>query len=602
MAEAPQGLFLYPGVKAVLSASYTLGHGISPSVFALRIAPQFTGVPDVGMVQIVYGGVRLKFPECRIDKVSGDIGDDGKEVWELTIFDRRWKWKNTGKLSGYYNVRDNETGGTSLLKETERTPQQLAELCLRAMGEGGYNVRKMPNVSRPAVEWDYANPADALQQLCDDLGCRVVLGLDNRVRIEVLGKGRQLPAGRGQGVLTDSKTLDPPERPDRLIVAAGHTRLNVDLPLEAIGLDIDGEWKPLDLLSYAPQAARNGTSIPGVSVGKAAWNLCNLPDYNAVKEVKCRELAKQTVYRVYRILPPFYVPLQGAKKGFATKVTSLREILPIEDEQTFKAPKRDPKKDAKNLPAIVYGVWNDGHEATANVTERPDPTKIDAVQSLYPQDKEAARKQKLEGMVTRSFSIDKERGHVIFDEPIVRYYEESGGILRYPAVLFLRTAVCLRHPETLAFHRYERERATKGKKTNTEPRYVVKDELAAFAGAEYTKNYDFKRIHTNEPEVKKYLDYYLDALEREYDLKDPRSLSYAGFKVIDPDGAIQQVTWTLEESGYAKTSASYNREEANTTFGYKERRLYENIQVAIESQKKTGAGKKWEVIGSGVKA
>ena len=70
-------------------------------------------------------------------------------------------------------------GDTSKIRPgTEKKPQALATLCLQAMGEDDYDVSALPNDARPEIDWSYQNPAEALQQLCDKLGCRVTYVVD----------------------------------------------------------------------------------------------------------------------------------------------------------------------------------------------------------------------------------------------------------------------------------------------------------------------------------------------------------------------------------------------------------------------------------------
>jgi hypothetical protein len=64
-------------------------------------------------------------------------------------------------------------------------------------------------------------------------------------------------------------------------------------------------------------------------------------------------------------------------------------------------------------------------------------------------------------------------------------------------------------------------------------------------------------------------------------------VSYAGFRPINLDGAIQQVTWALDESGFARTRASRNREELLYVPSYKERRAMEKVREALKKERET---------------
>ena len=127
----------------------------------------------------------LVLPECRVDKIQ----KTANETFLVTIFDRRWKWR-FGQISGVYNLRQPDG---ELDPDLETEPQDIATDCLKAMGETGFDVGELPNRTRPEYRWVAQNPAAMLDQLCQSLGCSVVLGFDNRVTIRRLGEGGELP-------------------------------------------------------------------------------------------------------------------------------------------------------------------------------------------------------------------------------------------------------------------------------------------------------------------------------------------------------------------------------------------------------------------------
>src|SRR5262245_10022613 len=117
----------FPGVQSVLSCSYTMSHGISPSVGQMEIVPQ-AGVGLGGTLVLFDGVTTITLRDCRVDQSSVRL-DQGGFVTSLSILDRRWKWA-FGEISGMYNRRM-ENGALDLT--TEKTPQQLVALCLQAM-------------------------------------------------------------------------------------------------------------------------------------------------------------------------------------------------------------------------------------------------------------------------------------------------------------------------------------------------------------------------------------------------------------------------------------------------------------------------------------
>jgi hypothetical protein len=140
----------FRGVEAHLDCQFTLTHGIAPSQMQLRIPPT-PSIEQGGTLALNFGGTQITFPQCRVDRVDAARNADGLMVWTLTILDRRWKWKECGKISGYYNVREGENENAAagipkqIKKGTEKNLRALMKLCLEAMGEKGFNISKVPD-------------------------------------------------------------------------------------------------------------------------------------------------------------------------------------------------------------------------------------------------------------------------------------------------------------------------------------------------------------------------------------------------------------------------------------------------------------------------
>lgn len=542
----PQGLANFGGLTSLLSARYTLTHGITPGVCTLYVPPQPDVAFTVGPLVFSYGSVEIVFPDCILDRVALEYGRDGRQIWALHILDRRWKWKFAGRISGYYNVRRD---GAEIVAGSEASPRELAELCLQAMGETKYDLSAMPDGSYPEVGWEYDLPADALSRVCDAAGCRVILQLDNTVRIAPVGVGLALPTGND--ILESSLEADPPERPDSLVFVAGRTRWQQNFVLEAVGRDADNQIKPINDLSYTPTLAG----------GARSWELADVPWYNCVDDTKYREFAKETVFRWYRIRLPNALS-DGTEVSF-----DLDRILPIEDVQveTWMVCDREESR-----PAWVYGLFCSGYEGNSPFEPVVENDLTNHPQNLY----------------SRAFTVDKELGIVKFAEPVYLLADAGGQVGHVlPAVLRLRTACSVRDAGTRGWRRHQIKRTMPGTPIGTPPKYITRDDIAL----QYHENFSPPGVGiiNNQADVESQAEYYLDAAQREYQFNSPRSISYAGFKPISPDGAIQQVTWSISEEGFATTRASRNKEELLIVPSYKERRMIERLQVALARDEKT---------------
>jgi hypothetical protein len=542
------GWATFPGVTEIVEASVSFVHGISPSVATLTIKPQLNFIAEGGPLRFYFGSlyssqVAVEFFDCKVDLNSLQRNNKG-EVWQLGILDRRWKWQ-FGAISGFYNLREGEarTGeGEDVIKVgTEKSPQDLARLCFDAMEESDYDVSQLPNEARPEVQWDFEVPMEALAQLCDYLGCRVVLGLDNRIYIYRTGVGETLPL---DGVLENSLTIDPPERPDSIAVVCGKTRFQVDLEVEAVGLDTDGQTKLIDNLSYIPA---NG------------WGSLDLPHCISVTSSKrARELAKRTVYRWYRIKVPAYVPGYGW-------IDNLDRIA-IETEQVETVTENNIKR---NRPALVYGVWcpeiGDYDNVASSLTPHSNDTEEDSA-------------------FRRSHSIDSKGKLVIFGQAIFRTTTPGTQITLAAAQLRLRVACNVREEESLAWVRYVWERNT-GSNFGTQSRHIYHDEIVVDIVPEYNNSFGVTGVWHNRTVVQEECDYYLDGVESDYEQSLPQTVLYTGLRSdIGLDGAIHQIVYTITPEGTTTMVARNNEIPPDSLLSYKERRRIERQRHSDESR------------------
>jgi hypothetical protein len=168
--------------------------------------------------------------------------------------DRRWKWK-FGEIYGHYNQR--EADGL-IITATEKTPQQLATLCLQAMGETA-DVSQIPNNAREEVQWIGENPAEALANILEPFGMLVVLRMDSSVGIVKQGVGAALPSDAS--LIEQQVASNPPEVPATIRILGAPIRYQAQLKLEAVGYEENGTLKPIEQLSYIPPGGWGNTTM-----------------------------------------------------------------------------------------------------------------------------------------------------------------------------------------------------------------------------------------------------------------------------------------------------------------------------------------------------
>lgn len=557
--QAAQGYLFWPGIDNFFHGQFSFTHGIGPSLATIYTAPPVNpgALQQVGVLTIGYGGDVMVFRDCLLDFVSIERGPDGEVLWGLHILDRRWMWKEFGRISGNYNIRRGDgDGDETIWPVTMKNPQELAALCLDALGEPSYDVSGLPEEDFPEIEWDYRRPAEALLELADKYGCRVVLGLDDTVRILEANVGENLDAST---YMSGGVTINPPNMPSKIVAVLGKTVIQYDFTLEAVGEEVDGSIVPIDDLSYKPDVG---------------WSISDLAFFYSVADEN-RELAKKSVFKWYRIVMPISIPEADPTNEENGEIVDSRFVLPL---MTVQIAKSEPTEDepATNLPAWVYGIWYDKVSSQKNVTDdiEPDVQQNDKSKGFYPYE----------------FDIDTALGIVKFKDTVYMVTQDSdpGEPATYePADLRLRTSFNLRDSETMGWVRYEKEFDCPNASTVTPPMYVPQDDVAFKVTCEVDASGDVISTTDNEVEAEAAADYYIQAAFQKLDYDNPESYVYPGFKFIPLDGAIQQVTWIVDGEGFATTQANRNKEDLVNSPSYEEAKQAARLQAALADKDKS---------------
>lgn len=537
-----QALVSFTNIAYLDSATITLSHGITPSQAVITILPQERNINTRGDLVWWEGKTKMKWVDALADEARYRFNRSGHVV-QITVLDRRWKWQFP-TISGHYNVRDH-TGtitkdkGTAdkpdkklAVSDSERTVKELIELCLKALGETGYKIDNIPDELRPEVHWEKENAAQALQSLCTMVGCRVVLQLDNKVGIRKQGVGKKMPPGP---VEEYGAQLDPPDKPSKLIAVCGPTWFQVDLELEAVGMERDGEVKNAEDVSYLEPY--KDPDAPGLDPVL----------FEEIEHDQDRELALQTVFRWFRVKLPLTV------KGYdGPEIRHHKQILLL-PVQVYARKVLDV---VQNRPAIVWGEWYDddaGENVGGTVTDIFDYALLRSI-------------------VPFSFDVDQDRCLVKFTEPV--YYSQDGRAT-YP-VIKLRCAIQIRDATTGEWVRHKKELKL-DPKSNTKPREIVIDELRLEVAAGKERNRD---------KIDKELQKRLDIIKGEYEFETPEFAIYTGWLNFELDGAIQSVTWTMGADGATTTIQRNDDRGSASTQSYRLRRQNELYAQSLRAAAK----------------
>lgn len=549
--------------ECVISGNVTFTHGLQPNVITITCAPfNVAGLAYRGDVVIKYGFRTIKIKDCQVSDVSSDTGGDGKTRFIVRLFDRRWR-NRFEWLRGTWNYRLKEN---EVVPHRERSPHNLIKDAFLAMGEisGSWKLIHVPNDTRPFVEWDGV-PATSLAALVEQLGCRVWLDpLTDRYVVAKWNVGGSLPVIGTE--MTDAVTVDPPELPDALVCLCGKSIYQEDLELEAVGFEPApaGQVQLLDDLSYAPSP----DPLPAFGVNTWKWRDIVPPDFSTDRIIAIRrELAQQCVFRTWRIKTPFklwWLPGQ--------QVDSLDQILPLlttqlQTQEVDNAPPIPPNpadvEVRERIPAILLGdFFGDEPQTVESAVGAQEWTA-------------AGRKRVYRG----GFSIDAERGLVTTTDYMFRLVDTNRKpfVVSPPvldqkvdaAKLWLRTSFHLRSKKDWAFSRYKFEWTPPGTKTPKTKLWFERTDIQHEVWREFTATGPHDRRNT--VKLEEQAKFYLEQEGAKLTWSNPGTRRYAGLEFVPLDGAIQQVTWEIDESGHSFTTVSRNRDPITYDLTYKEK-------------------------------
>jgi len=691
LAGEIHGTVAYPGILAPESATMTISHGITPGVCVIRCSPQDVLPAQVGTLVFTDGNETIALPDCRVNQIRWEQ-DDAGWCWSVEIVDRRWKWRELGAMLGAYNQLD---PFGKLLPFTIRAPDELAALCFQAMGEDNYTLNLPPGIAypgpfvsqpivnisgvNPPINWNGIPPAQALQQVADMCGCRVVYQWKtNSVLVAPPGAGALLPPG---SISRLGPTLKSPETPDSIAIMGAPTRYQVRIPLRAVGKEWDGSYRPIDRLSYAPRVAatpqkvnftiafdgvtasityeiflgfaqgadpatgatftkgssagdtgatialalaalinasadprvrgvvmasaagsvlsltavREGvpftyasalsgilprpagnsitTSITAAAPGGVSWGSCPPPLFATVRATdrltyaEAVRLAQESVWRCYQVIlsknflqPALLVPGYGDVERMQQLVleeTQVDQITPQPGDENLIDPLTHQLATvnfyngySRDKPAAVYGSVAEGVNTT-----------------IHYKNKKINRDE--EDQVFVPFSTDPVRYMIVFNSYVYRLDE---GFISEPD-LTLQTAVQVRDFTTNQVESFLQFLVLPGFQTNTNPRVYQHPDVQLNVTSVY-ENGELKSWNVLESDPQIRANFYLQSHLKEYLATSGQTVEYNGFRAIDLDGAVQQVTWSLGPDG-CSTTASRNTEHSLWVPPYPARRRVE---------------------------
>jgi hypothetical protein len=437
----------------------------------------------------------------------------------LKVFDRRKLWEYAAGISGEYNViRTNE-----YVSAKQKNLRQLGRILMDALGETTADVSVLPTNIYPPVSWECEDAVKAAEVLLSEHGFSVALGYDTEaVKIVRLGSGATLSTvDRCVG----SDTYDVNLVPRYVRNCFAPSVAQVRLKLEAIGLDTDGSWLPIDDLSFAPVGGWG--KVPPHTLNGATVAL-----------TATQELAAQAyVFRAYRV-KGFADDTWDIPDGSGT-LTDLTDILPISNRllQT-----EDIRSDLSYSPASVYGKY------LREADEMKNPVVLGSETTVIG-DRVSGRGLEFYGDV----------GMIVFHKPI--YYADADEFK--PADLWLEAVIRVRDTTNFAWRHYEYDVEVDATGYGY---HNVKHDLRAETVVEYNASHVVTGFTTNETDLEAVGDAMAVAVAGMYTATAGQFVAYNKPKLnLRCDGAILQVQHILTcgEHGHA-----VNRTQASSHFEF----------------------------------
>lgn len=594
----------YPGIQAMEACEFTDLIGIAPASATIEMYPQF-GVPSAnGDLVFSYRGTDGTSFAITIRNMHFDLAsfvrNSGGQVIRCRLLDERWKWR-FGSISGRYNikfVRCYDAAFTSgaasqfVDPDHEKTPQQLALLCTKAMGyaDSDWDVSRLPNDARPEINWDASNPAKALADLADTLGCVIVpVRSTGKWKLSVKGEDDN----GGQGALPDNfpyldplDGVDPAEKPDYVEILTAQQLFEMRIALEAVAQDMDQDYSTLGQMSYAPYrfAVTDDSSTAFASSDPEFWDISTTrqlqPDQSLISP---REMAMRTIFRTYKVKGSSVEIIASGPNlninipGLPDPVSIRQLVLTDNRVQPFLIPN---STSVQPLKAYVEGTWwsdlNPADDGNYPAGSRIDLAARAATSDGDADDSVSFSIQSAEDcrftLITFSRQIVKTK---TVTDPATGLQFESYMI---PADLFLHTAVKVRDPKTFQLMRKSVKRwigsgpaPAAGQTGNYTTLSVIKNDIQAWVRGVYTSAGDLTQTIDNDDAVNTRANFYIDQIVRTMETVNNSTRTYTGIFPIDMNGALISVSWKIGKGG-ADTIASLNTEHDFENPSYENRR------------------------------
>jgi len=473
---------------------FSLGLGIVPGSGTAIFSEIFEHVPKRGTLEMSDGIRTIILYDVYADKPRDEYSAENGHSYTVTLYDRRcvWKW---GKITGHYNKKspDGSSAGDTTL-------QRLIELCLMALNEHGFILTGVPTVY-PEVLWEFENPANALNTLCEVYGLAISMTLDvgNPIKIMPVNKRTSLPDDFCENFVTG---LEGDLLPQKIYLVGGRKVIQkVFHNLIPVGEDLDGTIKKIKDLTYAPSGYD--------TYSDEQWGREYVAMFSNLSSDMARQLALKCIFKWYAI-------------DWATEIVDSEVVLPFLSDLSEVGIVEGVEKHLDPYVLMNKVTW-DG--VTYDISDEEDNKET-------------------------KFEFDKDLGIIKFTKPQYVSNAEGTAVRGFTRATIHLTAA------------YESKYGDEGDFEFWEDVIVDGTELPVIYKAEelvgyYVKNEDTGAyVCLNESIIDNQANDILRQLKQNYVVGVPYVKTYVGVLRVVPYGRLKNVTWRVDSSG-AQTVVQY---------------------------------------------
>lgn len=585
----------YPGLPGLISATYALSLGTQPGVIVAVLLPDLSRLAGVGDFTFTDGERSLTIRNARVADGVADVSISGFTVTSQ-IEDGRWEWR-FATVTGHYNQQIPRVYDTPRVPDfgqpqgnqnqpdpnvdqyipplqewSRKSARDLAKvLCEAIKPRGGYDIDALPDTEYPETMWDASPAAQELDSLCDGYGCRVAFDpqkLD--LKVVKLGDGEPMPS-YPDVMQQDGLGVKPPAIPKVITVYGSGAVYQQRFRLRAVGEEFDGQYKPIDRLSYRPLAG--WTTLPPPFLGMAAAGMAQflnpLPGDRTTREAQA--LAANSIYKCYQV--DYSLPLVGPE--------AIR--VPAYSRDPVDVVRRDHLLLLDRLAEVVADDLGQRIVRPARVYGRA--YRMDRLDRAYTDAKDR---------VLATFDVDALHRMIKFHN-YVYLNEKKPGVEGYthPAELVLETSCLVLDPGNHNLFRWRKQfplgqDVPEGDASGQPGEWsVIRENVRYVERLEYTEdgNHQYVRSFHNQGAIEKMADFYARAEAAKFQTVVPQTRLFNAVIPVRLDGAIQQATWSIS-SGGVTTQVSRSNEHNPWVPAYAFRRQFEfaNVDRAVQQR------------------